>query len=70
MRYGNDKKFSLLGKSRLCCPVLVLALVILGFVGKGTAPLVGQIEVEMVGGFFLLFLLSLFLSAVHCKQEP
>jgi hypothetical protein len=28
---------------------------ILGFVGKGAAPLVGQLGVEMAGGFFFFF---------------
>jgi hypothetical protein len=36
-------------------PILVLALGILGFVGKGAAPLVRQLRVEMAGRFFLFF---------------
>jgi hypothetical protein len=35
--------------------ILVFALGILGFVGKGAAPLVGQLEVEMAGEFILFF---------------
>jgi hypothetical protein len=45
-------------------PILVLSLGILGFVGKGAAPLVGHLEVEMLGGCFLFFPLSLVLWAV------
>jgi hypothetical protein len=54
----------------LWCPVLLLVFDILGFVGNGTAPLIGQLAVEMAGGFFLFFLLSLVVWAVHCKWEP
>jgi hypothetical protein len=36
----------------LCYPILIWALSILGFVQKGTAPLVGLLGVEMAGGFF------------------
>jgi hypothetical protein len=36
----------------LWCLILVLMLGILGFVGKGAAPLDRQLEVEMAGGFF------------------
>jgi hypothetical protein len=35
--------------------ILVLALGVLGFVRKGAAPLIGQLGVEMDGGFFLFF---------------
>jgi hypothetical protein len=61
--YSNNKKFNLLSKSSeliLWCPVLVLVLDILGFVGKVAAPLVGQLIVEMAGGFFLFFYFLLF----------
>jgi hypothetical protein len=37
-----------------------LALGILGFVEKGTAPFVRQLGVEMAGGFFLFFFSDFF----------
>jgi hypothetical protein len=49
-------------------PIRVLALGILNFVGKGAAPLIGQLSGEMAGGFF--FLLSLVLGAICYKWEP
>jgi hypothetical protein len=50
-------------------PILVLALGFLGFVGKGAAPLVRQLEVEMAGGFFFsFFLLSLVYSPSICYK--
>jgi hypothetical protein len=39
-----------------------MALGILGFVGKGAAPLVRQLGVEMAGGFFLFFFFPTFLG--------
>jgi hypothetical protein len=36
-------------------PILVLALSILGFVGKGAAVLVRQLGVKTAGGFFFVF---------------
>jgi hypothetical protein len=52
------------------CPILVLALGILGFVGNSAAPLVGQLWVETAGVFFShYFFISLVLWAVYCKQE-
>jgi hypothetical protein len=33
----------------LWCPILVLVLGILGFMGKSVALLVGQLEVEVIG---------------------
>jgi hypothetical protein len=37
----------------LWCPVLVLMLGFLGFLGKGAAPFVRQLGVETAGRFFL-----------------
>jgi hypothetical protein len=45
-------------------PILVLALGILCFVGKGAAPLIGQLEVQMAGEFFLSFFFFFPLSLV------
>jgi hypothetical protein len=64
-RYNNEK-FSLLSKSSGLIPLasnLVLALAILGFMGKHPAPLAGQLGLEMAGWIFSFFfpLLSLFL---------
>jgi hypothetical protein len=50
-------------------PVLVLVLGILGFVGKGAAPLVEQLGVEMAGGFFS-FLLSWFYGPTAASWSP
>jgi hypothetical protein len=36
-------------------PILVLELGILDFAGKGAAPLVGHLKVEVAGGFFFFF---------------
>jgi hypothetical protein len=47
-------------------PILVLALGILGLVGRSTAPNVGQLERETVEVFFLC---SLVLWAIHYKLE-
>jgi hypothetical protein len=51
----------------LWCPILVLVLGILDFVGKGAAPVIRQLGVEMAGRLFSL--ISLVLWAVHYKWE-
>jgi hypothetical protein len=54
-RYNNHNKFSLLGEVLdllLWCPILVLALGILGFVGKSAAPLAGPLGWWIAGGPF------------------
>jgi hypothetical protein len=52
----------------LWLPILVLALGILGFVGKGAGPLIVQLR-EGEDGWRVFFTLSLVLWAIHYKQE-
>jgi hypothetical protein len=43
----------------LWCPILVLVVGILGFVGEGADPLVGQLVGKMAGGIFFPAFLGL-----------
>jgi hypothetical protein len=48
-------------------PILLLVFGILGFLGKGAAPLVRQLGVEMAGGFCpFFFFFSAFLGLMGC----
>jgi hypothetical protein len=50
------------------CPILVLALGILGFVGKGAAPIVGSLQGRQVEFFFFYFLWFYRPSAIICYK--